>query len=323
MRTVKVTEIGVEAEDVRTYRLAPAGGTAGEPMEPMQPYEPGAHIDVVTPCGSTRQYSLCGAPDEDSYLIAVKRERPSRGGSESLHERIGVGDELVVSAPRNLFALAGEASGHVLLAAGIGITPLLAMAHRLLADGADFTLHYFASSAERAAFTETLGAPAFEGKVHLHFGVDRDTQLRILGEVLPREESTVAGKHVYACGPKGFLARVEELAVQRAMADRLHIEYFQPLEPAESGGDEFELELDTGEVFPVAAGQSIVDVLEENGYDIETSCREGICGTCVLDVLEGSPEHRDNCLSRKEKEAGDRIAACVSRSRTPRLVVEL
>ncbi|ASR35970.1 ferredoxin [Prauserella marina] len=317
MRTVKVTEIVVEAEDVRTYRLAPADGG------PVEPFEPGAHIDVVAPRGGTRQYSLCGAPGEDSQLIAVKRERPSRGGSESLHEQVAVGDELVVSAPRNLFAIAAEASRHVLLAAGIGITPLLAMAHRLLADGADFTLHYFASSAERAAFTGTLGAPEFEGNARFHFGVDRETQLAILGTALSPVESGLDGTHVYACGPKGFLARVGELAGERAIADRLHVEHFQPLEPAERTGDEFELELDTGEVFPVAAGQSIVDVLEDNGYDIETSCREGICGTCVLDVLEGSPEHRDNCLSRKEKEAGDRIAACVSRSRTPRLVVEL
>ncbi|MFD6274427.1 PDR/VanB family oxidoreductase [Streptomyces sp. NPDC060209] len=288
---------------------------------PLTPCEAGAHVDVLGPTGITRQYSLCGPPDDTgSYLIAVKREEASRGGSAALHDQVGAGDELTISEPRNVFRIEPAADGHVLIAAGIGITPLLSMAYQLRRDGARFRLHYFATSREKAAFVSLLESPEFAADVEFHFGVDRNAQHEVLAQALADADSTT---HVYTCGPKEFMQGVVEAAARALPEDNVHVEHFQPLEPTAAAGDAFEVELDTGEVFHVPPGRSIVEVLAEDGIEVDTSCREGICGTCVLTVLDGVPDHRDNCLTRKEKEAGDQIATCVSRARTARLVLEL
>jgi vanillate O-demethylase ferredoxin subunit len=315
MITVRVVEVVDETEAVKCFRLARCDG------EPLGPYAAGAHIDVTGPTGTTRQYSLCGPPHEgDSYLVAVKRESESRGGSAALHQQVAVGSELVISEPRNLFGLAPDAGTHVLVAAGIGVTPLLSMAHHLHREGQDFRLHYFARSREQAAFTALLERAGFADRVRLHFGVPRHEQADALAGILSGLDHRT---HVYTCGPKEFMERVSEAATGLLPEEQVHVEHFQALEPPGEPGEEFELEIDTGEVFTVPADRSIVDVLQENGYPIDTSCREGICGTCVLAVLEGEPDHRDNVLTRKEKAAGDQIAACVSRARSRRLVIEL
>ncbi|MFB6675393.1 PDR/VanB family oxidoreductase [Streptomyces sp. NPDC056390] len=315
MITVTVSDITAETSAVKSFRLRRSDG------RPFAPYEPGAHVDVVGPSGVTRQYSLCGHPDDtDSYVIAVKREDPSRGGSVALHDEVRPGDELAIGEPRNLFRLEPAAERHVLVAAGIGVTPLLSMAHRLRREGAPFRLHYFASSREKAPFVEFLEGAGFAADVVFHFGIERSEQPEALAHVL--SEAT-DGTHVYTCGPKEFMQRVVDAASGSLPQDHVHIEHFQPLEPASAAGEAFEVELDTGEVFHVPVGCSIVDVLADGGIEVDTSCREGICGTCVLTVLDGEPEHRDNCLSRKEKAAGDQIATCVSRARSPRLVLEL
>lgn len=315
MIRVRVIEVVEETEAVKCFRLARCDG------EPLGLYPAGAHIDVTGPTGVTRQYSLCGPPHEtDSYLVAVKRESTSRGGSAALHERLAVGGELTISEPRNLFGLAPGAGPHILVAAGIGVTPLLGMAHQLHSEGKDFRLHYFARSREQAAFAALLERSGFADRVRFHFAVPRHEQPEALAGILSGLDG---GTHVYTCGPKEFMRRVSETAAGSLPEEQVHFEHFQALEPPGEGGEEFELEIDTGEVFTVPADRSIVDVLEENGFPVDTSCREGICGTCVLQVLEGEPDHRDNCLTRKEKAAGDQIAACVSRARGRRLVVEL
>ncbi|WP_413810705.1 PDR/VanB family oxidoreductase [Streptomyces sp. OE57] len=315
MITVTVSEITAETDAVKCFRLRRGDGL------PFAPYEAGAHVDVLGPSGVTRQYSLCGPPDEpDSYVIAVKREECSRGGSAALHDQLEVGGQLAISEPRNLFRLEPGAARHVLVAAGIGITPLLSMAYRLRRTGSHFRLHYFATSREKAAFVPLLESPEFTADVEFHFAVGRDNQLGILAEALSDVDDAT---HVYTCGPKEFMRRVVDVATRTLPEDHVHVEHFQALPPTAEAGDAFEVELDTGEVFRVPPGRSIVEVLAEGGIDVDTSCREGICGTCVLTVLDGVPDHRDNCLTRKEKAAGDQIAACVSRARTARLVVEL
>ncbi|MER5182226.1 PDR/VanB family oxidoreductase [Streptomyces sp. NPDC002896] len=322
MITVRVTAIADETDTVKSFRLVRSDGA------PLGPYPPGAHIDVTGPTGITRQYSLCGPPYEtDSFLVAIKRETPSRGGSDAMHDTVRVGSELRISEPRNLFGLASGAAEHVLVGAGIGITPLLAMAHQLHREGRDFRLHYFASARERAAFQDLLEGSGFAGRVRFHFGVPRHGQQAALDAILSdldpdQDADPNFGTHVYTCGPKEFMQRVTATASRSLPEDRVHIEHFQPPDPSGGSGEEFELELGTGEVFTVPADRSIVDVLAENGFDVDTSCREGICGTCVLPVLEGEPDHRDNCLTRKEKAANDQIATCVSRARGPRLVID-
>lgn len=309
-----VSEVTAETGAVKCFRLRRGDGL------PFAPYEAGAHVDVVGPSGITRQYSLCGPPDDGAYVIAVKREDPSRGGSSALHDRVVAEDELLVSEPRNLFRVEPSAARHVLVAAGIGITPLLSMAYQLHSTGAPFRLHYFATSRERAAFVPLLEGASFAADVEFHFGLGRDEHPGTLAEALADPDPAT---HVYTCGPKEFMRRVVDVAARSLPETQVHVEHFQPLEPVAGAGDAFEVELDTGEVFTVPPGRSIVEVLADGGIEVDTSCREGICGTCVLPVLDGVPDHRDNCLTRKEKEAGDQIATCVSRARTARLVLEL
>jgi vanillate O-demethylase ferredoxin subunit len=278
-------------------------------------------VDVLGPSGITRQHSLCGPPDDTgSHLIAVTREEGSRGGSAAPHDQVGAGDELVISEPRNLFRIEPAAARQVLVAAGIGITPLLSMAYQLRRTGARFRPHYFASSREKAAFVPLLESAEFAADVEFPFGVDRGEQPVAPAEALADVD---AATHVYTCGPKEFMQRVLDAAPRSLPQDNVHVEPFQPLEPTAEAGDAFDVEPDTGEVFRVPPGRSIVDVPADDGIEVDTPCREGICGTCVLTVLDGAPAHPDNCLTRKEKEAGDQIAACVSRARTARLVVEL
>ncbi|MCX4728093.1 PDR/VanB family oxidoreductase [Streptomyces sp. NPDC090052] len=316
MFTVTVTETAQETAAVKVLRLARSDG------RPLAPYAAGAHIDVTGPTGVTRPYSLCGPPgDIGFYTIAVKREENSRGGSLALHDKVTTGTELLVGEPRRLFGVVPQASEHHLVAAGIGITPLLAMAYELHAAGAEFRLHYVARDRSEAALAGLLEEAAFADRVTFHFGLGRAGTTAVLADELT---GLPAQAHVYTCGPPGFMEQTAALAGRGLPADHIHSELFQAGEQEDAAPcTSFEVELDTGEVFTVPPDRSIADVLEANGVAIDTSCREGICGTCVLQVLSGDPDHRDHCLTAKEKAAGDQIAACVSRSRSPRLVVEL
>ncbi|WP_328504628.1 PDR/VanB family oxidoreductase [Streptomyces sp. NBC_00457] len=316
MFPVTVTDTVDETDTIKILRLARTDGAA------LAPYAAGAHIDVTGPTGITRPYSLCGPPhDTGAYTIAVRREANSRGGSQALHDKAHPGTELTVGAPRQLFGIAREAVEHHLVAAGVGITPLLAMAYELQGERAEFKLHYVARSRAEAAFASLLGQSAFADRTMFHFGLGRQTT----GEALAAELAGLpADAHVYTCGPQGFMEHVTALAARSVPEEHIHSELFQAgAEPHAGPDDGFEVELDTGEIYAVPAGKSIAEVLEDNGIPLETSCREGICGTCVLRVVEGEPDHRDHCLSAKEKAAGDQIAACVSRAKSPRLVVEL
>lgn len=316
MMKVRIERIVEEAQDIRSLRLVRCDG------QPFDAYEPGAHVDVTGPTGVTRQYSLCSPPDDRAaYLVAIKKEGASRGGSVALHE-VQEGMELDIGAPRNLFRLAPEAREHVLFAAGIGVTPLLSMAYRLNAKGEPYRLHYFARSAEHAAFVELLASEAFAGKVELHYGVEPADLDRVLGECLERAPQQA---HVYTCGPAPFMNKVVEIAARSRPEGAIHLEHFQA-DPAANAAPtgSFDVELaSSGVVLHVPADSTLVDVLQAHGCDIDTECREGICGTCIVEVLEGEPEHRDNCLSNKEKAANKQICACVSRAKSARLVLDL
>ncbi|RKT84809.1 vanillate O-demethylase ferredoxin subunit [Saccharopolyspora antimicrobica] len=308
---VEVVEIVEAAAGIRALRLARADGA------PFEAHRAGAHVDVTGPTGVLRQYSLCGPPDDrKSLLIAVKREPDSRGGSAALHA-VAVGDHLEVGPPRNLLALAEDADHHVLVAGGIGVTPLLSMAHELRRTGAAFELHYFARSRAKAAFVDLLES---DFGANVHFGVPRAEQPALFAGIAA--ELTPAA-HVYTCGPEGFMEQVTEAFAPSVGADHVHVEHFTAAEVDTSADAPFTVELDTGEVFEVPADRSILSVLEEGGIDVAKSCEEGICGSCVSGVLDGVPDHRDNCLSSSDKAAGDQMALCVSRALTDKLVIEL
>ena len=316
MFKVRVAEVLDETHNIKSFRLQRPDGA------PFDPYPAGAHIDIVGPTAVVRQYSLCSRPDSaEDYVIAVKLEPESRGGSAALHDQVTVGQELEISAPRNLLAVAPHADRHILVAAGIGVTPMISIAYHLHRAGQEFDLHYFARSRGEAAFCDLLSEDSgFGERVHFHFGLKREDQPSALDKAFV---GLTPATHVYTCGPEGFMKRVQEHASAVIPEDNVHIEHFQAGEPVDTDSDTpFEVELD-GEVYEVPVGKSIVQVLAENDVEVDTTCQEGICGTCIMGVLSGQPDHRDQCMSSSEKKANDQIAACVSRARSSRLVLEL
>lgn len=314
---VLVEAIDKEAADIKSFVLASASGNE------LPRYTPGAHIDVHMGAALVRQYSLCGSPsDRSRYMIGVKREPQSRGGSEYMHEHIRVGDRIEISKPRNNFTL-DETAGHTLLfAGGIGITPILAMADRLLLLGKSFELHYFGRSPEHTAFCGRLSQPAFAGTVHMHYGLDADAVRTKLANLLRVHGN---GTHLYLCGPKPFMDMIVAIATQTWPLEAIHLEYFaaDPAAPARSTNS-FEVRLArSGHSYVIPEGKSILQVLQEKGLDVAYSCEEGVCGTCLTDVIEGAPDHRDYFLSPADRSANTKICLCVSRARSPFLVLDM
>jgi vanillate O-demethylase ferredoxin subunit len=314
---VKVERIVDEATDIKSFRLVSADG------HPLPAFTPGSHVDVHIGGGLIRQYSLCGATtDTGSYLIAVKKEAVSRGGSDAMHHRIQVGDQLSISAPRNHFGLQPDAAFHLLVGGGIGITPLLGMARHLAASGANFALHYFSRSLEHAAFHNVFSAREFSGKVACHYALDVDAVAAQLTELLAIRP---AGAHLYYCGPLPFMRQIEAVSAAAWPADSVHMEHFAA-DPAQPAGvqDEFEVTLArSGGTYRIAPDQSITEALAAHGIIVATSCEQGVCGTCLTPVLEGTPDHRDLFLTQGEQQACDQMALCVSRSKSARLVLDL
>jgi vanillate monooxygenase ferredoxin subunit len=316
MIKVRVASRAQVAEDiVRLDLVCPEG-------RELPPFSAGAHVDLFLGNGLTRQYSLCNDPAERGrYRIAVLRDPASRGGSTYVHEALAEGATLDISAPRNLFALDETAKEHALFAGGVGVTPILAMARRLHALGSPFVFHYCARDRSRAAFLDELAAAPFADAMRLSFDAEPGTRLDLdaaLADPSP-------GRRLYVCGPGGFMAHVIDGALARGWSpDQIRKEHFAAA-PAPEGGDRpFELVIaSTGQVVPVAVGQSAAQALEEAGVFVPVSCEQGVCGTCLTRVIEGEPEHRDAFQTNAEKAAGDQFTPCCSRARTPRLVLDL
>lgn len=316
--TVRVERILRETPEILAFELAHPWGRT------LPGYEAGAHIDVHMPGGFSRQYSLArwssdAASNAASYVIGVKREAQSRGGSASMHERVREGDLLAISAPRNTFPLREAATRHLLLAGGIGMTPLLAMAQALAACGADFTLCVFARSEEHLAFADALHSPALAPHLRLHLDQGDATQRIDLRALLAER---APGTHLYVCGPGGFMKAVREAAAHWP-EDALHAEYFAaPADANTSTGLPFTLKLaQRGITVPVAADQTAVDALHEVGIDIPVSCQQGLCGTCVVEGDGEGAEHRDFCLTGTERRT--KVALCCSRAKGQELVLQL
>jgi ferredoxin-NADP reductase len=278
----------------------------------------GAHVDLELPGGLTRQYSLCGDPaDRSVWRIAVLREPDSRGGSAHVHEELGEGADVEVRGPRNHFPLA-PASGYLFIAGGIGITPILPMIDAAEAAGAEWELHYGGRSLRSMAFLEAL-EEATGSRVTLHpqdeVGlIDLD---RLLGAPRP-------GTLVYCCGPEPLLVAVEQRCADWP-AGSLHVERFAPKdvgEPVLTGPFEVELAV-SGLSLTVPPEKSVLQVVEDAGIGVLSSCTEGTCGTCETTVLAGEVDHRDSLLTPAEQAANDTMFICVSRAACPKLVLEL
>jgi vanillate O-demethylase ferredoxin subunit len=313
---VRVARMKIEAQDIYSFDLVDPAGA------PLPPFEAGAHIDVRVPDTTvTRQYSLCSpSAEQGHYQIAVLNDPNSRGGSRGMHERVYEGDTLEISVPRNHFALHAEAQSHLLLAGGIGITPMLCMAHALHAEGRDFALHYCARSRQRAAFLAPLGEAAFAARVHPHFD-DGDAAQQLNIEALL--SSADAATHLYVCGPQGFMDAVLGAARRLGWAEeRLHYEFFSA--EVDVTGQAFEVKLArSGQNVMVPPDQSVAEALIAAGVDLAISCSQGVCGTCLTRVLDGVPDHRDVYLSAAEKAKNDQFTPCCSRARSPVLVLDL
>lgn len=315
-RHVRIVRKSVEAPDIASFELVDPDG------EHLPPFSAGAHIDVHLGDGLVRQYSLCNDPAETHrYLIAVLRDPNSRGGSVAMHA-LEAGQTIRISDPKNHFPLAHDAKHSLLLAGGIGITPILCMAERLANIGASFDLHYCTRSAERTAFAERIRGCAFAARAQFHHDDGPDAQKLPLAGLVA---SPQAGVHLYVCGPTGFMDWV--LGTARAAGwpeERLHREYFAaaPIDTSHDGSFEVQI-ASTGAVIRVAAEQSVVAALAAHGIDVPVSCEQGVCGTCLTRVLEGTPEHRDMFLTPEEQAKGDQFTPCCSRAKSARLVLDL
>ncbi|WP_019090498.1 PDR/VanB family oxidoreductase [Komagataeibacter europaeus] len=295
---------------VRLRLVARAGDDA------LPDFEPGAHVDVMTPSGLIRQYSLCGSADDPSaYELCIRHEADSRGGSESLCTQVRQGMELQISSPRNAFPLP-RARRYILVAGGIGVTPLLSMMARLQRNGADWQLYYYARAPERAPFGDMLRAPPYAAQVR--FGTSlKDGYPDVLG-------TPCADTAIMLCGPDGFMNAVYAHAVAAGWrTDQIHTEYFRPTETSDARSDQpFEVVLaQSGQTVAVPAGQSIASALLAAGVDVPLSCEQGMCGACVVPLLSGEGDHRDMVLT--EDEQGGHIALCCSRSRSPSLTLDM
>lgn len=316
--SVRVARKAMEATDICTLELVAAqDGTA------LPGFSAGSHVDVHLPGGLTRQYSLCNDPKETHrYLIGVLRDPASRGGSQAVHEQVQEGQLLQISAPKNHFPLAHDAKHSLLLAGGIGITPILCMAERLANTGADFEMHYCTRSIERTAFRERIAASSFADQARFHFDDDDAAQKLNLATLLSAPK---AGCHLYVCGPKGFMDAVLNTARDEGWPEgQLHYEFFAA-EVAKSETDAaFEVRLaSSGRIIPVAKDQTVTKALSAAGVEIQTSCEQGVCGTCLTRVLEGVPDHKDKYLTPEEQAANDQFLPCCSRAKTARLLLDL
>jgi vanillate monooxygenase ferredoxin subunit len=315
--SVRVRSRAEQANGIASFDLVSADGST------LPSFTAGAHIDVHVAPGLIRQYSLCNDPVERGfYRIAVLREPQSRGGSAGMHAQVEAGTTLTISEPRNQFPLAANASRSLLLAGGIGITPILAMAQTLHAQGAPFDLHYCGRSATRMAFIEELKASAFASSVQVHCDDDL-AELRFdAARVLANPQPDV---HLYVCGPSGFMEFV--LASARAAGwqeNQLHREYFAAAAVDTSGDGAFRIQLaKLGLQCEVPPDKTVLEVLLAQGVDLPHSCEAGVCGTCLTRVLEGQPDHRDSFLTDAEKAAGNQFMPCCSRARSSLLVLDI
>ena len=313
--TLEVSDVQAEARDVVLVELRAPDGA------PLPPFEPGAHLELDLGNRLVRHYSLTNDwRERDRYVIAVGRAADGRGGSQFVHQSVRRGSRLSVSAPRNHFTLDPHASGYVFVAGGIGVTPIIAMIRWCEAQARPWRLVYAVRSAQRAAFYESLSAYGPE-RLQFHFDDLRGGVLDVreaLGTLAP-------GEQVYCCGPAPLMRAVASATAELPGAVA-HFEYFsapEDPEPAAAAGA-FTIELQgSGASFQVPADKSILEVLEENGYELPFSCREGLCRTCETTVCAGEPDHRDYVLSDEERRAGKSMMICVSRALSPKLVLEL
>ncbi|MBM3345278.1 MAG: oxidoreductase [Betaproteobacteria bacterium] len=313
---VRINAINTEAQGILSYEFVPVSG--GE----LPAFAAGAHVDLQLPGGMVRSYSLLNSQNErHRYVIAVALDSKTRGGSKYIQEQLKVGDVLHISRPKNNFPVAEDAAKSLLIAGGIGITPLWCMIQRLQDLSRPWELYYCVRTREQAALLAPLKAAGEGGQGIVHFNFDHESggKLLDLGPVIAAQPP---GTHMYCCGPLPMLAAFESAAAALP-SQEIHVEYFSAKDaPASEGGFTVVLAKSGKEVF-VPAGKAILDTILDLGIDTPYSCMEGTCGECVTDVLEGVPDHRDVFLTKQDQAANKKMMICCSGSKSARLVLNL
>jgi len=311
MLDLRIKSATWEAPNIVSYELRSTDGSL------LPEFTAGAHIDLKLPIGMMRSYSLLNPQDErHRYVIAVQRDRASRGGSKWIHQNLRPGEIVSVAGPRNNFRLREDASKSVLIAGGIGITPILSMAERLKLLQRDWELIFCARTRNSTPFVERL-----QSDPQVRFNFDRERGGTML-DMSAMVGSYDAGTHFYCCGPVSMLEAFEA-ATAHLPREQIHVEYFTAAEPpATTGGFKVVL-TKTGREIDVVPGKTILDALNDAGIITPYSCAEGVCGTCETFVLEGIPDHRDRILTDAEKAANTKMMICCSGSKTERLVLDL
>lgn len=311
MQTYQITSITDVTNRVRQFDLSATDNA------PLPAHDPGAHLDFQIPDVGERSYSLIDWPGKtENFSIAVQREDDGGGGSQAMHG-LAVGDTLEATGPINDFKLNEGDTPRLLIAGGIGVTPIISFATQLTARNAPYQFHFAARSADICPFRDKLKS-AFGSQITFWFDDTNQIDLRSL------IASATPEIHIFCCGPKGMIEAVREQAEAAGFAkDQIHFELFTS--PATHAGDTpFEVEIaDSGQVFTIPADKTIIEVLEAEGVDVMYDCARGDCGICQTDVVSGTPDHRDVVLSDAERASGKVMQICVSRAKSARLVLDL
>jgi len=294
---------------ITEFTLVPSDG------EVLPEYGPGAHVTVKTPSGAMRRYSLVGSGEQpDKYVIAVKREPESRGGSQSMHEDASEGTELLVEPPENEFELK-SAPKYLLIAGGIGVTPIYAMANKLAEEGKPFNIIYCTRSPEDTAYLDEM-KQAFGSKLKIHHDEGDPEKIYDFWDHFAEPQNM----HVYCCGPKPLMEEIKSISGHWPEG-RINFEDFKPVEVIRPDDVEFEVELaKSGKTITVPADRSILEAIRDSGLPTVSSCESGTCGTCKTKLIAGDVDHRDMVLMDEEKD--DHIMICVSRARSGNLVID-
>lgn len=307
---VKIAEIKKVAEGTNTYSFERIDGGK------LQNADAGSHIDLFLANGMIRQYSLTKAGDElSNYTVAIKRDRESRGGSVFIHDNFKVGETLKISNPRNNFPLNENADETVLIAGGIGITPIMAMIRRLEALGKSWKLYYANRTKSEAAFYDELSEFS---QVKFHFDDESNGVLNIASII--SSESDKAS--FYCCGPLPMLENFEE-NTKHLSPEQVNVEYFTAKEEVATEG-EYTVELSqSGQIFSIEKGKTILQTLLDNGIEVDYGCEAGVCGTCETRLISGIPDHRDEVLTDAQKESNSLIMICCSGAKSEKLVLDI
>lgn len=311
MLQLRIKSSAWEAPNILSYELRSTTG------KDLPPFTAGAHVDIKLGNGLVRSYSLLNPQsDRHRYVIAVQKDRQSRGGSKWIHQNLRAGEIITVGEPRNNFALNEDAEKSIFLAGGIGITPMLSMVSRLTELDRDWELVYCSRTRVTTPFLDTL-----EKTSRVRFNFDREPG-GVMLDIAEMVKTAPAGSHLYCCGPIPMLEAFEA-ATADLPRERVHVEYFTAAEPpATEGGFTVVLAKSNREI-EIPAGKTILTALSDNGLDLPHSCTEGVCGTCETRVLEGVPDHRDRILTDSQRASNKTMMICCSGSKGTKLVLDL